>query len=517
MKQAKRWLSGLLAALLVVGLLPATAGAYSMGMQGTAQTVAAGQFHSLAVKADGSLWAWGWNGSGQLGDGTTEDRHAPIKVMDNVTAVAAGDGFSLAVKTDGSLWAWGYGLEGVRSTPAKVLDNVAAVSAGHSHALAVKTDGSAWAWGWNDYGQLGDGTTTKRAAPVKIMDDVMAVAAGYADSLAIQTDGSLWAWGATAECETPKRMLENVAAASIGINHTVAVMPNGEWWAWGQNDSGQLGSGSHAFDAEMYGYKMADNAVASTAGNAYTLVVKADDSLWGWGANSLGQLGAGVKGTQFSPVKVTENVVTASAGYNHSLVLKTDGSLWASGCNEDYQLGDGTQTSRGTLVKVMDDVKLPGTSSVTKPVSPQEPSSPGTSQAVGDNTSSGAAEKPPTASRVEDVEMIRSFDFSGGTDYESAEITGTDAQGNEVWTYTTDRYVATECARTGEIGVYQGMYLFFDGGAITALDVQTGDVAWRNGDYGGTGTAYLIDGDTLYACGQYGPDFYAIDMAGNNV
>ena len=137
----KKWMSFILALVLCLTLLPAFATpvtAYDMGKAGYQQTVSLGYVHSAAIKSDGSLWTWGNNDAGQLGDGTTTDR----------------------------------------STPVKVMDNVAAVSLGFYHSAAIKSDGSLWIWGVNGYGQLGDGTTTNRSTPVKVMDNVAAVSLG---------------------------------------------------------------------------------------------------------------------------------------------------------------------------------------------------------------------------------------------------------------------------------------------------------------------------------------------------
>jgi len=167
------------------------------------QRLAAGWYHSLVIKTDDSLWAWGLNNSGQLGDGTTADRVTPIQVLTGVAAVAAGNDHSLALKTDGNLWVWGlnaYGQLGDGTTtdqltPVQILTGVAAVSSGGWHTLAIKSDGSLWAWGYNYSGQLGDGTRTSRSTPVQVLTGVAAVSAGDYHTLARKTDGSLWAWG----------------------------------------------------------------------------------------------------------------------------------------------------------------------------------------------------------------------------------------------------------------------------------------------------------------------------------
>ncbi len=174
------------------------------------KAVAAGSYHSLALKDDGSLWAWGQNMLyGQLGDGTTTDRHEPARVGTDSDwkVVAAGDYHSLALKEDGSLWAWGYNSEGAlgdgssteRYEPTHIGTDSdwVAVSGGNAHSLALKADGSLWAWGHNAEGQLGDGTTTRRYEPTRIGTDTdwKAVAASSSHSFGLKTDGSLWAWG----------------------------------------------------------------------------------------------------------------------------------------------------------------------------------------------------------------------------------------------------------------------------------------------------------------------------------
>jgi alpha-tubulin suppressor-like RCC1 family protein len=154
--------------------------------------MAAGEDYTLALRTDGTLWGWGWNPYGQIGDGTTTDRTEPVFVMGRVVAVAAGSWDSFALKADGTLWAWGwdYGLR-----PAPLMAGVAALAPGADHRLVINTQGTLRAWGDNVAGQLGDGTRTPRAHPVAVMRGVSAVAVGLSHSLAFRDDGSLWAWG----------------------------------------------------------------------------------------------------------------------------------------------------------------------------------------------------------------------------------------------------------------------------------------------------------------------------------
>ena len=278
----------------------------------------AGTYYMMAIKTDGSLWAWGDNQAGQLGDGTIDDRESPVKIMDNVRSVSAGWTYTMAIKNDGSLWAWGnnqYGQFGdEKNSPAKIMDKVAFISAGAQYAMAIKTDGSLWSWGYNYHGELGDGTTVNRDLPVKIMDDVAYVSAGWNHTMAIKTDGSLWAWG--------------------------------------DNSHGQLGDGTRA-DRKLP-VKIMDDvlSVSVGAGGMHTVIIKTDGSLWSWGYNSCGQLGDGTITNRHSPVKIMDNVIFASAGEAHTMAMKADGSLWAWGDNSYGQLELGDQTTTGTTIPI---------------------------------------------------------------------------------------------------------------------------------------------------------------------
>jgi alpha-tubulin suppressor-like RCC1 family protein len=172
--------------------------------------VSAGSNHSLATKTNGTLWAWGLNGSGQLGDGPNfVNKSSPIQIgaLSDWSQVSGGGNHSLAIKTNGTLWAWGAATSGQlgdgttvsKSSPVQIgaLSDWSQVSGGGSHSLAIKTNGTLWAWGRGNEGQLGDGTTVSKSSPIQIgaLSDWSQVRGAGNASLAIKTDGTLWAWG----------------------------------------------------------------------------------------------------------------------------------------------------------------------------------------------------------------------------------------------------------------------------------------------------------------------------------
>jgi len=245
--------------------------------------VAAGGEQSLALKSDGTVWAWGRNDVGQLGDGTTAERHTPVQVhtLNGVTAIAAGQAHNLALKSDGTVWAWGGNDAGQlgdgttttpRPSPVQVhnLNGVTCVAAGDNHSLARKSDGTVWAWGGNGDGQLGDGNPTSfRPSPVQVhnLSGVTAVAGGAEYSLALKSDGTVWAWGAddlgqlgdgnpTSFRPSPVQVISLTGVTAIAVSgealHTLALKITsppfaGIVEAWGWNFSGQLGDGTTVF------------------------------------------------------------------------------------------------------------------------------------------------------------------------------------------------------------------------------------------------------------------------------
>lgn len=282
--------------------------------------VAAGVRHTLALTTEGTVLAWGNNARGQLGNGATEKSKIPVQVMDSegrfplsgITAIAAGGDFSLALDTNNTVWAWGsnsYGQLGNGGTPssslrpvqvkirdenqetkvvtyAVTLDNITKIAAGGSHALAIDGDGNIWAWGYNGLGQLGDGKKiTKKGAVLLVLTD-----------------------------KDKKPIVGTATAISAGLDHTLTVLNNAgvaTVYAWGYNKSGQLGNGA-ALDSEIpvtaptkvkikVGTELQDlpGIVSVTAVGQHSMARTGDtngqSTLYTWGKNSRGQLGDGTR------------------------------------------------------------------------------------------------------------------------------------------------------------------------------------------------------------------------------
>ena len=234
-----------------------------VGINSYSQVLSLRSASSGVITQDGRLYMCGDNRYGYIGDGTTEDRYTPTKILDHVISVSLGDEHSGAITQDGSLYMWGCNYSGQigdgttedRYKPTKILDHVIAVSLGDDHSGAITQDGSLYMWGWNSSGQIGDGTTEyRRYTPTKILDHVIAVSLGYEHSGAITQDGSLYMWGwnrdgqigdgTTENRYKPTKILDHVIAVSLGGGHSGAITQNGSLYMWGANWIGQIGDGT---------------------------------------------------------------------------------------------------------------------------------------------------------------------------------------------------------------------------------------------------------------------------------
>jgi len=361
-------LVGIALGLSVVGSFTPAARAQP-AIVGQTSTISTGGLHSVALASDGSVWAWGANNYQQIGDGTSTERHNPVKILSNVISVSAGEVHTLALKTDGSVWAWGYngngelgiGTRTTKNKPVEVIDGgVVAVAAGDHHSMAIKSDGSLWIWGSNFCGQIGNGSSADALKPVKVMDNVTAIAGGYNYSLAVQSDGTLWWWGSNVTTEQdicgpapenkPVKLMTDVMSVASGESANFAIKTDGSLWAWGANFYGELGDG-RTIEAVNNPIEIIPSGVESVSTNGgFTLAIKTDNSLWAWG---LGPIGNGTKANSTVPVEIMTGVREAAAGYYQRLIRKTDGTVWGWGNNLAGMVGDRTTTTRLSPVVVM--------------------------------------------------------------------------------------------------------------------------------------------------------------------
>jgi alpha-tubulin suppressor-like RCC1 family protein len=351
--------------LLVIVLLSVTAHSQCW------KSVSAGYQSTLAVKTDGTLWAWGDNDFGQLGTGNFVAKNAPVQVgtASDWKEVSCGENHVIALKTNGTLWAWGDNIFGqlgeggilpMSNIPVQVgLDSDwQTISAGSYHNLALKTNGALWAWGWNFAGQVGDGTTTDVLFPTQIAlgSTFKAISTGAYFSHAIKTNGTLWAWGDSSFGQlgdgttnffiTPTQIgtANDWKSVDGGDSFTLAIKTNGTLWSWGANFEGNLGDGTlidHYAPLQVGTYT---NWKSISAKFYHVSGVKNNGTLWAWGFNLYGQLGDSTNAQKVVPTQIgtSNNWKEASAGVYHSMAIDEDGAILATGDDQFLQLGNGT-------------------------------------------------------------------------------------------------------------------------------------------------------------------------------
>jgi alpha-tubulin suppressor-like RCC1 family protein len=326
----------------------------------------AGEGYTVAVKNDGTLWAWGSNYSGQLGIGSGDNNPHPNPVQIGADTdwdkVSAGHFHTVAIKRDGTLWAWGSNGEGQLGNgawgdsyiPVQVVDPGPwrEVSAGINHTAAIKNDYELWTWGLNDDAQLGDGNWgTSSNVPVKI-DGVWKTVSSYGYIAAIKNDGKLY--------RTDGSGIFVLVVADDDwdrvFDDMTAIKNNGTLWRWGGNVYGQLGDGTTNDTYYYFPVQVVDPGPWKevSAGGFHTVAIKSDGTLWAWGSNSSGRLGVNTIASSSLPVRIgKDRWIRVSAGAGHTVAIKSDGTLWSWGINSYGQLGDGTTKTRGVPIKVI--------------------------------------------------------------------------------------------------------------------------------------------------------------------
>ena len=343
-------------------------------------SVAMGRFHSIALAEDGTVFTWGLNSDGELGNSTTTNSSIPIKVLkgsysgiaylgDNpsnkIIAVSAGNVHSVALAQDGTVYTWGNYYIGRSNTPVKIPmgaysgtaylgDNpgnkIIAVSAGYSYSLALAEDGTVYTWGYNIYGQLGNNTTTTSDVPIKVL------MGAYPGTTYLGDNSS-----------------NKIISVVAGDSHCIAFAQDNTVYSWGRNTYGQLGDSSNnhryvpvkvlmgAYSGTAYLGDDSNNKIISlVGGDSHCIAIAQDNTVYTWGHNNYGQLGDGSNKDSYVPVKVlkgaysgstylgdnsSNKIIAVSTGSFHSFALAQDGTVYTWGYNTNGQLGNNSTSA----------------------------------------------------------------------------------------------------------------------------------------------------------------------------
>ena len=364
---------------LLLLLLFFSCNAYSQCWTG----IAAGYNHTLGIQTDGTLWAWGRNDYGQLGDGTNTNKNVPTQIGTDTDwkLVAAGDNHTMAIKNNGTLWAWGrnnYGQLGDGTTVNKntpfLVNNDSdwkTISLDYEFTIALKNNGTLWGWGKNNTKQLGNPNTAPIYLPTQIGSDSnwKTIDTGFQKSVALKIDNTFWGWGSGANgvfgdgngnltLNIPTQTLPNTdwQKTSTG-DTTLAIKADGSLWAWGENSFGSVGNGNFLNNGPNYvpnHIGAATDWISVSMGRYASRAINSGGSLFCWGYNIVGQVGDGTTANRNAPTPVgLGNIwLTTSGGLFYSIGLTTNHTLWAWGDNSYGQLGDGTFTNRLTPTQI---------------------------------------------------------------------------------------------------------------------------------------------------------------------
>ena len=335
-----------------------------------ATAVAVGGRNSCSLYEGGFIYCWGYNDSGELGNGTRDDSLVPVGVVGiaDAVAVSVGSGHSCALREGGTISCWGSnysgqlgnGAHGYSLVPVGVVDitDAVAISVGGGHSCALREGGTISCWGSNDSGQLGNGTTNDSLVPVRVVGiaDAVAISAGSGHSCALREGGTISCWGyndfgqlgnkTTYTSLVPVGVsgINDAVAISAGWRHSCALREGGTISCWGENYSGQLDGEADDNSLVPVGVFGIDDATDIAAGGGHSCALRLGGTISCWGENYFGQLGNGIDDDSSVPVGVAgiSDAMAISAGGGHSCALREGGTISCWGSNDYGQLGDGT-------------------------------------------------------------------------------------------------------------------------------------------------------------------------------
>ena len=386
--------------------VPVDVSGLSSGITAISAGSSGGTNHACALTTTGGVKCWGWNGSGQVGDGTNDDKKIPTDVSgltSGITAISAGGGHTCALTTAGGVKCWGFNEYGAvgdatninKNTPVDVTgltSGITAISAGGNHTCVVTTAGGVKCWGDNGLGALGNGTDVSANMPVDVnglSSGVTAVSAGKRHTCALTATGGVKCWGYNFDGQlgdgtnvnknSPvdvSGLSNGVKAISVGGGHSCALTTAGGVKCWGLNNTGELGNGSYnAQNRPVSVNGLSSGVVAITAGEYHTCALTTVGGVKCWGGNSFGGLGDGTDETKNTPIAVqglSNGVAAISAGGGYTCALSTTGGVKCWGNNSDGQLGDG-DAWRTTPVDVVEAELTTLTPTTTPTATPATP------------------------------------------------------------------------------------------------------------------------------------------------
>jgi len=366
--------------------------------------------HSIVVKSDGTVYTWGYNYYGQLGTANNTSSDVPVVVNTSgvlsgktITQVAAGSNHTIALASDGTVYTWGFNAVGqlgngsvtdsnfpVAVDTSGVLSGktITQVAAGYYHSIALASDGTVYTWGRNNFGQLGNGNNTNSNVPVAVNTSgelsgktIIKVASGGHHSIALSSDGTVYTWGynyngqlgngSVTDSNFPVAVDtsgvlsgKTITQVAAGIEHTIALASDGTVYTWGRNIWGQLGTANNTdsnlpVTVNTSGVLSGKAITRVAAGGYHSVTLSSDGMVFTWGNNDYGQIGNANNTSINMPVLVNtsgvlsgKTITRVAAGYSHSMVLASDGTVFTWGNNDYGQLGNGSVTDSNVPVAV---------------------------------------------------------------------------------------------------------------------------------------------------------------------